>query len=61
LSPNAAKAYSHAGDTAPEKTYRVPSAASARAAPLPLIPTETPQIKLQNPTVIPPQNKAYPV
>jgi hypothetical protein len=38
--------------------YSVGSAASARAAPLPLMPTATPQTKLQKPTVIPPQKVA---
>lgn len=42
-------------------TYKLGSAASARAAPLPLMPTETPHIKLHIPTVIPDQNRAYPV
>ena len=41
--------------------YRLGSAASASAALLPLIPTDTPQIKLHIPTVIPDQNSAYPV
>lgn len=41
--------------------YRVGSAASANAALLPLMPTETPHIKLQVPTVIPAQNNANPV
>lgn len=40
------------------ETYRLGSAASANAAPLPLMPTEIPQIKLQNPTVTPPQKRA---
>lgn len=34
--------------------------ASAKAAPLPVVPTAIPQTKLHNPTVKPPQNKAYP-
>ena len=42
-------------------TYRLGSAASANAALLPLIPTETPHIRLHIPTVIPDQNNAYPV
>jgi hypothetical protein len=42
-------------------TYSVASAASARAALLPLMPTQTPQIKLHMPTVSPAQNNAYPV
>jgi hypothetical protein len=42
-------------------TYKLGSAASAKAAPLPLIPTEIPQIRLHIPTVIPPQKTAYPV
>lgn len=42
-------------------TYRDGSAASARAAPLPLIPTATPQTKLHRPTVRPDQKRAYPV
>jgi hypothetical protein len=37
------------------------SAASAKAAVEPVIPTETPQRRLQNPTVSPPQNNEYPV
>ena len=41
--------------------YSEGSAASARAALLPLIPTDTPQTKLHIPTVIPAQNRAYPV
>lgn len=40
------------------ETYRLGSAASARAALLPLIPTETPHIRLHVPTVKPAQNKA---
>ncbi len=39
-------------------THKVGSAASANAAPLPLMPTDTPQIKLHNPTVKPAQNTA---
>lgn len=39
-------------------TYSEGSAASANAALLPLIPTETPQIKLHMPTVKPAQNRA---
>lgn len=42
-------------------TYREGSAASASAALLPLMPTQTPQIKLHMPTVMPAQNNAYPV
>lgn len=42
-------------------TYRVGSAASAKAAPLPLIPTATPQIRLHMPTVRPDQKRAKPV
>lgn len=42
-------------------TYRLGSAASARAAPLPLMPTDTPQIRLHIPTVMPAQKRAYPV
>jgi hypothetical protein len=41
--------------------YREGSAASARAAPLPLMPTATPQTRLHMPTVIPDQKRAYPV
>jgi hypothetical protein len=37
------------------------SAASAKAAVEPVIPTETPQRRLQNPTVSPPQNNEYPI
>lgn len=37
------------------------SAASARAALLPLMPTQTPQIRLHMPTVSPAQKRAYPV
>lgn len=44
-----------------ETTYSEGSAASANAALLPLIPTETPQTRLQMPTVSPAQNSAYPV
>ena len=43
------------------RTYSEGSAASANAALLPLIPTETPQTRLQMPTVSPAQNSAYPV
>ena len=42
-------------------SYSEGSAASAKAALLPLMPTETPQIKLHMPTVKPAQNKANPV
>jgi hypothetical protein len=42
-------------------TYSAGSAASANAALLPFIPTDTPQIRLHIPTVIPPQNSAKPV
>ena len=42
-------------------SYKLGSAASASAALLPLIPTETPHTKLHSPTVMPAQNKAYPV
>jgi hypothetical protein len=42
-------------------TYNDGSAASARAALLPLMPTQTPQIRLHIPTVNPAQNNAYPV
>lgn len=42
-------------------TYSVGSAASASAAPLPLMPTETPQTRLHMPTVRPDQNRAKPV
>lgn len=42
-------------------TYKLGSAASARAALLPLIPTEMPQIMLHAPTNTPDQNNAYPV
>lgn len=41
--------------------HREGSAASASAALLPLMPTQTPQIKLHMPTVMPAQNNAYPV
>lgn len=41
--------------------HKVGSAASASAALLPLIPTETPHIKLHIPTVRPDQKRAYPV
>ena len=40
------------------ETHRLGSAASANAAPLPLIPTEIPQIRLHIPTVKPAQNNA---
>ncbi len=39
-------------------THSEGSAASANAAPLPLMPTDTPQIRLQKPTVMPVQNMA---
>lgn len=39
-------------------TYKLGSAASANAALLPLIPTDTPHIKLQAPTISPLQNIA---
>lgn len=39
-------------------TYSVGSAASASAAPLPLMPTATPQTRLHMPTVRPDQNRA---
>ena len=42
-------------------THRLGSAASARAALLPLMPTETPQMRLHMPTVSPDQKSAYPV
>lgn len=42
-------------------THSEGSAASARAALLPLMPTQTPQIRLHMPTVNPAQNSAYPV
>ena len=42
-------------------SYSEGSAASAKAALLPLMPTETPQTKLHMPTVKPAQNKANPV
>ena len=42
-------------------TYKLGSAASAKAALLPLMPTETPQTRLHVPTVIPAQNSAKPV
>jgi hypothetical protein len=38
--------------------YRPGSAASARAALLPLMPTDTPQMRLHAPTVNPAQNRA---
>lgn len=44
-----------------EPSYNEGSAASARAALLPLMPTETPHIKLHIPTVSPDQNSAKPV
>jgi hypothetical protein len=44
-----------------DTTHSVGSAASANAAPLPLIPTATPHTKLQPPTVTPAQNNANPV
>ena len=44
-----------------EGTHSEGSAASARAAPLPLIPTAIPQTRLQPPTVIPAQKRAKPV
>lgn len=40
------------------ETYSVGSAASANAAPLPLMPTATPQTRLHMPTVRPDQNSA---
>lgn len=40
------------------KSYSVGSAASARAAPLPLIPTATPHMRLHMPTVMPDQKRA---
>lgn len=40
------------------KTYKLGSAASASAALLPFIPTDTPQIRLHIPTVKPAQNSA---
>lgn len=43
------------------ETHSAGSAASARAALLPLMPTQTPQIRLHIPTVRPAQNNAYPV
>jgi hypothetical protein len=43
------------------KTHSEGSAASARAALEPLMPTLTPQIKLHMPTKTPLQNSAYPV
>jgi hypothetical protein len=43
------------------EAYSDGSAASARAALLPLMPTQTPQIRLHMPTVNPAQNRAYPV
>ncbi len=44
-----------------QTTYKLGSAASAKAALLPLTPTETPQTRLHMPTVKPAQNSAYPV
>jgi hypothetical protein len=44
-----------------EETHSAGSAASASAALLPLMPTQTPQIRLHIPTVNPAQNRAYPV
>lgn len=44
-----------------EATYSDGSAASASAAPLPLIPTVIPHTRLQPPTVMPAQNRANPV
>ena len=44
--------------TLPWWAYKLGSAASASAALLPLIPTETPHIKLHIPTVNPDQNSA---
>lgn len=41
-------------------TNKSGSAASARAAVEPAIPTEIPQRRLHAPTVSPPQNSAYP-
>lgn len=43
------------------ETYRVESAASAKAALLPLMPTDTPQMRLHIPTVTPDQKRAKPV
>lgn len=43
------------------RTYKLGSAASARAALEPLIPTDTPQTKLQAPTRRPDQKRAKPV
>lgn len=43
------------------ETYKVESAASAKAALLPLMPTDTPQMRLHIPTVTPDQNRAKPV
>lgn len=40
--------------------HKLGSAASARAALLPLIPTDTPQIRLHAPTSTPDQKMAYP-
>jgi hypothetical protein len=48
------------GDIDAASTYKLGSAASASAAPLPLIPTDTPHTKLHIPTVNPDQNRAYP-
>ncbi len=44
-----------------EATHSVGSAASANAAPLPLIPTARPQTKLHMPTIRPDQKRANPV
>jgi len=44
-----------------QRSHKLGSAASANAALLPLIPTDTPQIKLHIPTVNPDQNRAKPV
>ena len=55
------KYVSQESDSVYWKTYSVGSAASANAALLPLMPTQTPQIKLHMPTVMPAQNSAYPV
>ena len=41
-----------------QRTHRLGSAASARAAPLPLMPTDTPHTRLHMPTVNPDQNRA---
>lgn len=42
-------------------SYKLGSAASAKAALLPLMPTETPQMRLHMPTVTPDQKRANPV